>query len=314
MAQQSSNSWIWWTLGAVTLVGLGVGAYFIFRDDPNKPKDDEKKIDDTQDKGTNNVFSDLNLGSGSSVSGSSSSSTPSLGATPFKNQAEGDAFRLWVNTKYPSYAKEIDLDKSNSKYDNSTIRKAWAKYGAEYTADQNKGTQPQGLAQYIQQPSGADKNDLELGSQKINQGALVHSLERDSLNSVGDEHVYYMIDVSGIADWVVHIKDDGNIYFGEQTYGQDKNQNWGKWGYWTKPDGKTYWKVEMHNGKGNGTAENFGWLLKAVFKAQYPDIVAKYQKSGEWKDFSSEHYMAGLNFTGRKSLKLGSSDVLDTNL
>ena len=51
---------------------------------------------------------------------------------PIKNKIEGDKFRNWVNNTYPEYAKEIDLD-PEGKYDNSYIKKAWSKYGEEYT-------------------------------------------------------------------------------------------------------------------------------------------------------------------------------------
>lgn len=53
-------------------------------------------------------------------------------STPFVNKEEGDTFRAWVNNKYPTYAKSIELDKSGS-YNNSYIQKAWTKYGKEYS-------------------------------------------------------------------------------------------------------------------------------------------------------------------------------------
>jgi hypothetical protein len=73
------------------------------------------------DKNTDEV---IDVSSGTSTS----SSRP---ATGFLSKSEGDAFRLWVNTKYPLYAKSIFLDKSGD-YDNSYIRKAYEKYGSEY--------------------------------------------------------------------------------------------------------------------------------------------------------------------------------------
>lgn len=71
---------------------------------------------------------DSGNGNGSSENTQTKPNYPSTG---FSNKVEGDAFRLWVNTKYPSYAKQIDLDKSGS-FDNSYIRKAYQKYGTEY--------------------------------------------------------------------------------------------------------------------------------------------------------------------------------------
>ena len=51
--------------------------------------------------------------------------------TPFKNKAEGDAFRRAVNKYAPDYAKQIDLSVSGA-YDNSYIRMAYKKYGSLY--------------------------------------------------------------------------------------------------------------------------------------------------------------------------------------
>lgn len=47
------------------------------------------------------------------------------------NQKIGNAFRAWVNYKYPAYAKEISLGPSGS-FNNSYIKKAWMKYGNEF--------------------------------------------------------------------------------------------------------------------------------------------------------------------------------------
>jgi hypothetical protein len=51
--------------------------------------------------------------------------------TPFKNKAQSDLFRQFVNRFYPSYAQEIDLDLTGDS-DNAFMRKAWGKYGETY--------------------------------------------------------------------------------------------------------------------------------------------------------------------------------------
>ena len=51
--------------------------------------------------------------------------------TPFTNDAEGNAFRAWVNDNRPAWAKKNKLDRSG-KYDNSYVRKAWKLFGQEY--------------------------------------------------------------------------------------------------------------------------------------------------------------------------------------
>ncbi len=50
---------------------------------------------------------------------------------PFKNDKEGNLFRKWVNTNYPNYAKEIDLEEDGS-CSNCFIQLAWEKYYSEY--------------------------------------------------------------------------------------------------------------------------------------------------------------------------------------
>jgi hypothetical protein len=52
-------------------------------------------------------------------------------AGPFKNQAEGDAFRVWLNTNYPSAARDLDLDKTGP-YDNAVIKKAYNIHKKDY--------------------------------------------------------------------------------------------------------------------------------------------------------------------------------------
>lgn len=50
---------------------------------------------------------------------------------PFNTKEEGNAFRVWVNKKHPTYAKKINLGESGS-HTNSYILKAYEKYGGEY--------------------------------------------------------------------------------------------------------------------------------------------------------------------------------------
>jgi hypothetical protein len=81
-------------------------------------------------------------GAQSVVSTSQQSTTNTV--LPFKNKQEGDAFRQWVNTKYPEWAKKYKLDKSGS-YKNSYIKRAFKQYGQEYLKGGNTN-QPQSSA------------------------------------------------------------------------------------------------------------------------------------------------------------------------
>lgn len=51
-----------------------------------------------------------------------------------KTQADGNAFRKWVNDNHNAYARQIDLDPTGS-HTNSYFEKAWKKYGGEYIAE-----------------------------------------------------------------------------------------------------------------------------------------------------------------------------------
>jgi len=102
----------------VVVIGLAVGGYFLYKKlnsdgtDPNDTSTDEQEPQGTPAP-TPNV------------------SDSSLEKTPFKNQGQGDYFRLWVNRYYPTDAKKLDLSKTG-KIDNDFMRKAWAKFGLLY--------------------------------------------------------------------------------------------------------------------------------------------------------------------------------------
>jgi hypothetical protein len=59
-------------------------------------------------------------------------------STPFKTQAEGDAFRTWVRQTDATYASQIKLD-STGPFNNNTIRTAYQKYGNQYQQSLTSG-------------------------------------------------------------------------------------------------------------------------------------------------------------------------------
>lgn len=105
-------------IGIVLVVG--VGGYFLYQKMKSDGKDenDDSTDDQKPPEGGEEVIKDI-------------SSTSSFDPTPFKNKSQGDYFRLWLNRYYPKDAKALDLDKSGPQ-DNSTIRKAFTKYGVLY--------------------------------------------------------------------------------------------------------------------------------------------------------------------------------------
>ena len=90
-------------------------------------------------KGLNKIlFEKRGDGSGSSSGGSggggrggSGGGGTQLPSTPFKTQAEGDAFRAWVRQTDAAYATQIVLS-ATGPIDNSNIRTAYKKYGTAY--------------------------------------------------------------------------------------------------------------------------------------------------------------------------------------
>jgi hypothetical protein len=106
-------------------------------------------------KGLNKIlFEKRGDGGGSSGGGSGgggNSNNVQLPPTPFKTQAEGDAFRTWVRKTYATYASQIKLD-ATGPINNTNIRNAYKKYGTEY---QNSLSNSGGGN--IQQPETVDK-------------------------------------------------------------------------------------------------------------------------------------------------------------
>jgi len=99
------------------LAAVGIGGYFLWN--YLKPK---AMLPTQKEEGTNVSNSSTNNNSGSTSS------------SRFKNKAEGNHFRNWVNDTYPAYAAALKgdgLDRDGS-YDNAHIRQAYEDYGAAY--------------------------------------------------------------------------------------------------------------------------------------------------------------------------------------
>ena len=133
MADKGSNSWLWWSIGGIATLGLGLGIYYYIK---AQREEDQKKNEESSTP-------PISSGSGSvpPVSTTSSTTTPTPAPTytpkptPFTSVEQSNAFRKWVNDKDPAFAKEIDLTpmvSTSSSMNNPTIQKAWGKYGDIY--------------------------------------------------------------------------------------------------------------------------------------------------------------------------------------
>ena len=111
-------------IGIATIGVLGTAGYFIY-----------KAIKDKRDGNDENNPPPPPPPPSSEGSGNDNSNDK----TPFTNKVQGNLFRIWLNRYYPKYSNEIDLDVTGE-YDNTTIRKAFGKYGELYkSANKNWG-------------------------------------------------------------------------------------------------------------------------------------------------------------------------------
>jgi hypothetical protein len=142
MAENGSNNWLWWSIGGVATLGLGLGIYYFVKAN-KEAKAEEQKNNSTSNSGTQTTYTPPVYNPTSSNTSTPPAPAPAPSytpkSTPFTSVEQSNAFRTWVNAKDPTFAREIDLDasaSSASSMNNSTIQKAWGKYSeAYYTAN-----------------------------------------------------------------------------------------------------------------------------------------------------------------------------------
>lgn len=99
MAQKGGNKWIYLTIGGIAILGVGI---YIFKYFKNRNKTPRSLV-----------------------------VNPTSPSTPFKNEAEGNAFRDWVNDNYPDYARSANLSRTGD-YNDATIQDAYKRYGLAF--------------------------------------------------------------------------------------------------------------------------------------------------------------------------------------
>jgi hypothetical protein len=104
-----------------SVLGVGIGAYFVFKAIKNK-----LPIDSPVNKRR------VVTNSGEVLE----TKIDTLQDTPFQNQEEGNAFRKWVNDNYPYYSEIINLDREGL-MNNIYIKRAWAKFGTQYQSSKD---------------------------------------------------------------------------------------------------------------------------------------------------------------------------------
>lgn len=126
-AQDNSGNWIWWTLGGVALLGLGVGSYFFFR---GKGGDKKSKSDGSTPPPPPTTTTIVQK----EVVYRDRPTTTSEG-NPFTTKADLEKFQQWVKDNKSS---EYTIGKVDGKW-GSKSSGAWAKYGQEYQATLQAG-------------------------------------------------------------------------------------------------------------------------------------------------------------------------------
>lgn len=260
---KGSNAWIWWTIGGVSLLGLGVGAYIFFKDRKEKNAQAGSEADASQTPSTSNT---------SSSSGSSASNTP------FKNEAEGNAFRGWVNDNYPDYARSIKLDRTG-KFNNPTIKKAWKQYGSAYS---NRGATTQNT-------TSTSTATLESIAQSLRDGGLVKDVEIESNNN---RVRAFALDGTGfgVNNIYVNFYPNGTLYFED---GRDKQKKSGTFSG-TSPNMTIQVEGAKLTGKG-------GIIVNELAKALYPNVSFAFDDTNDFDDVLNNN-------------KIGFIDPLDGNL
>jgi hypothetical protein len=132
MADKGSNNWLWWSIGGIATLGLGLGIYYFVKG--NKDAKAKAKEEEDKKKATNGGGGTTYVPPSPAPSPKPTTDYPKK-ATPFTTTIESNAFRKYVNEKDPNFAKAINLDislSSASSTNNSTIQKAFYKYGEEY--------------------------------------------------------------------------------------------------------------------------------------------------------------------------------------
>lgn len=110
------------------IVVAGVGGYFGYQWYKNRKKKKEEGGDSqSTDASTGGSSSDSTSTSASAPAPTKTYSFPSTWTTK-----EGDAFRQWVNTNYPAWAKDNQLAVSGKL--NDWVDRAYQKYGSIYSA------------------------------------------------------------------------------------------------------------------------------------------------------------------------------------
>jgi hypothetical protein len=190
MADQKSN-WLWWTLGGVALLGVGVGTYLYIKGRANKDQ----------------IKAELPPSPPTASSGSGSGKTTTSITNPFKNENEVKAFQQWSNS----------VKNTNLVVD--------GKYGPLTNAEYQKYYQ-----EYIAAITSQNTPNLSEGFSKIKSQMLDKKVwgDNSSINVDSSGKLRFAINVAGGNDLFANFIPSG--YFWVETIGGEQKYG-GTWSY-----------------------------------------------------------------------------------
>jgi hypothetical protein len=248
MAEQKSN-WLWWTLGGVALLGVGVGTYLYFRG----------RTTGKQLKNDGKVYIPPVVPPPSTTSTSTSGSISVT--VPFKNEMEGNAFRDWVNNNYASWAKENELDRKG-KFNNSYIQKAWAKFGVEYS-------------EYLKKVNNPSQNSNVQDLQKVLTAMNGYGIEANSAERVQ----FLLYDGLGLKNIRVNFTPSGYFWIEMDVHDNTSTSGMQKFdGSWSFANDK--FNVKLNDNTFNGTDANLSGMLWALAKKKFPLTLGSMNADG----------------------------------
>lgn len=134
MADKGSNNWLWWSIGGVATLGLGLGIYYYLQ----TKKEEERKKQEELNKQNDKPNPTPTPAPTPAPTPTPTTEVDLPKSTPFTSVEQSNAFRAWVNSKYPDYAKDkkLEMNLSNpNTMNNSTIQLAWGKFSDAYYTD-----------------------------------------------------------------------------------------------------------------------------------------------------------------------------------
>jgi len=123
-------------ISSLVVIGGGV-AFLLWK--LNKKKEEQKLKDEEAAKAASSTNTNTS-GGGDTGGGGGGGTKPSTFTFPFKSEMEGNMFRVYVRFIDKPFADSIKLDATGKL--NSTLQKAWDKYGVKYLETKPKLDNP----------------------------------------------------------------------------------------------------------------------------------------------------------------------------